>query len=54
MKINNKEEGILIEALFVYISNGTNNFTKDMDSFKEELDLLYKLRKEAKETYVIV
>jgi len=44
MKISNKEKLILLESLYIYISNGTKNFTKDMDIFKEDLNLLYKLR----------
>ncbi len=44
MTINNKEKDILLESLYLNLNLVTKGFTKNMDTYKEDLDLLYKLR----------
>ena len=44
MKISNKEKSILLEALYLNLNTVTSGFTKSMDTYREDLDLLYKLR----------
>ena len=44
MKISNKEKLILLESLYLNLNNITKGFTKNMDTYREDLDLLYKLR----------